>query len=528
MPSIRIPARYRRLALLALGAGGALTLAFVSAGRAQEPPPARLWLPALLSRAPIPSPAPGSPVPTAATVRPPATTPPSATPGAAPSSSPVPTASPPPQPSAQPTSGAEACDAIASFEDGLAPRRELHVSPRGDDASGDGSPARPFRSLGPAARAAEPGTAIRLHSGSYAGGSYLEGLRGTAAAPIWLGGMPGEARPRVQGGGTALHLSRAAWLVVHDLELSGQSDNGINADDGGAVADPLAAGPLIFRGLAIEQVGGGGNQDCLKLSGIRGVLVIDSAFARCGGGGSGSGIDMVGVHEGLVARSRFQDLSANAVQVKGGSTDIEIRWNHMLRAGERAVNMGGSTGLEYFRPPLDNTAENAEARRVKVLANHIEGGVTPWAFVGCVDCLAAQNTVVEPTRWLMRILQETSSQGEFRFAPAGSGRVINNLFVFRRGQIRADVNVGAGTAPETFRFQNNLWFAVDDPGRSAPGLPVAETGGIVGRDPLLRADGAIPPGSPAVGAGWPGPWAPGDLAGVCWADPPAIGAREGR
>jgi len=527
MPPAPLP-RHRLLALLALLAAAASILARAQSGVAQVPPQARLWLPALLSRAPMPTPGEAaSPVATAratATRLPTGTAAPSATPGDEPS--PRPTASAPPWPSASPTVGTAACGAIPSFEDGLAPRRELHVSQRGDDGGGDGSVARPFRSLGRAARAAEPGTAIRLHAGSYPGGTYLEGLRGTAGAPIWLGGMPGEPRPLIEGGGTALQLSKAAWLVVHDLELRGQSDNGINADDGGAVADPLAAGPLVFRDLAIDRVGGSGNQDCLKLSGIHGVLVRDASFARCGG--SGSAIDMVGVHQALVVRNRFEDLSANAVQVKGGSSEVEIRWNHMLHAGERAVNMGGSTGLAYFRPPLDPTVENAEARRVLVLANLIEGGVTPWAFVGCVDCLAAHNTVIEPTRWLMRILQETASQGEFRFAPARSGRVINNLFVFRRGQIRADVNVGAGTAPETFRFQNNLWYALDDAARSAPQLPVPETGGVAGRDPLLRADGSIPLGSPARGAGAPGPWVAGDLGGWCWGDPPAIGAYEGR
>ena len=44
----------------------------------------------------------------------------------------------------------------------------------------------------------------------------------------------------------------------------------------------------------------------------------------------------------------------------------------------------------------------------------------------------------------------------------------------------------------------------------------------------LRADGSIPLGSPARGAGAPGPWVAGDLGGWCWGDPPAIGAYEGR
>ena len=38
---------------------------------------------------------------------------------------------------------------------------------------------------------------------------YLSGLAGTAAAPIWIGGAPGESRPVIDGGGEGLHLTRA-------------------------------------------------------------------------------------------------------------------------------------------------------------------------------------------------------------------------------------------------------------------------------------------------------------------------------
>ncbi len=524
-----------QLAAVVAGVPGIVRLA-----RAQDLPTHPVYLPLLLRASLIPTPPPPPPPPTRPTAT--ATVIASASATHGPEASPTVAATATSTtvatgeatatnttaatPAPKPTLPAS-CGALPSWEDGKEPAREIHVAPGGDDAAGDGSAARPFRSLARAARDARPGTALRLHPGDHAGGAYLEDLRGTEAAPIWLGGLPGAARPRLLGGANGIQLVRAAWLVVHDLEVSDQSGNGLNVDDGGATTRPGAAGPLIFRDLFIHDVGSNGNQDCLKLSGIEGVLVHDARFSRCGGGGAGSAIDMVGVHRALVARSTFQDLSGNALQAKGGSSDVELRWSRLLRAGERGVNMGGSTGLDFFRPPLDPAAENAEARRIRVVANLFEGGVTPWAFVGCVDCLAAHNTVLEPERWMMRILQETTDQGGFRFAPARDGRVVNNLFVFRRGQLRADVNVGGGTAPETFRFQHNLWYAVDNPGRSAPALPVPEQGGVVGRDPLLGADGLLGAGSPALGAGLPGAWVPGDLAGACWRAAPAIGAREG-
>ncbi|MCA9625558.1 MAG: hypothetical protein KC731_41335, partial [Myxococcales bacterium] len=216
---------------------------------------------------------------------------------------------------------------------------------------------------------------------------------------------------------------------------------------------------------------------------------------------------------------------------KGGSRDIEIHGNLFVAAGERAVNMGGSTGFEYFRPPLDMGAPNAEARDIRVIANIIRGATASLGFVGCVDCLAANNTIVDPGRWIFRILQETSSSGGFAFEPASGGRVINNLVYYGSGgSFSTHVNVGGGTDPGSFVFQTNLWFDHDAPGASAPSLPVAEQGGIVGQDPGLTdpaaGDVSITSASPAAGAGSALDDLGGDFAGACFGSPPSIGALE--
>jgi hypothetical protein len=419
---------------------------------------------------------------------------------------------------------------VPTFADDRSPLRIIRVAPEGDDRAGDGSSDAPFATIQGAARSARPGDAIQLASGTYAGGSYVEDLRGRADAPIWIGGADPSAPPVLEGGGEGLHLSRAAYVIVHDLIVRGPSANGINADDGGDVADDQASHHLLFRDLVIEDVGSGGNQDCLKLSGLRDIVVDRLRAARCGGGGSGSGVDMVGVHRALVARSDFRRMSGGALQAKGGSSDVEFRWNRVVDGGGRGVNMGGSTGEPYFRPPLTRGAEmpNAEARDIRVVANLFEGGEAPVAFTGCVGCLVAHNTIVAPGRWVLRILQESVTQGDLHFEPSRDGRFLNNLVVVDRAALRTWANVGAGTAPETFEFGRNLWFARDDPSRSAPQLPVPEPDGIVGRDPLLGAEGAIEAASPAAGAGRPGvaPQVRGDLEGRCRPNPPSIGARE--
>jgi hypothetical protein len=432
------------------------------------------------------------------------------------------------------TGGPQTCTDLPTFEDGKTPTHEIHVSVGGSNGADCGSEADPCATIGFAASMATPGTAVRVHAGTYPADSYIANLAGTAEAPIWIGGAPGEDRPLIDGGGQALHLSAVRYLIVHDLEVRNASNNGINCDDAGVYDDPDVTRWIVFRDLFIHDVGAGGNQDCLKLSGVDDFWVLDSEFATCGGGSSGSGIDHVGCHHGMIARNLFRDLQAsgNAVQCKGGSEDIEIRWNVLRDPGARGVNMGGSTGFEFFRPSLSESRPNAEARDIRVVANLIVGGTASLAFVGCHDCLAAHNTIVDPENWILRILQETNTTDAHTFLPSGDSRFVNNLIWFSRAAISTHVNIGGGTAPETFEVATNLWYAHDDPGASNPSgdLPVQEMGSIHGEDPMLvdpaNGDFRLEPGSPAAGAGTPQADTLGDLDGNCWAAAPSIGAYE--
>jgi hypothetical protein len=422
------------------------------------------------------------------------------------------------------------CDAPDPFGAGLTPTQTLHVA-EGAAPGGDGSAGAPFQTIEQAASAATPGTAIRLGPGSHVPGQYVDGLRGTETAPIWIGGEPGSPPPVLDGGVEALHLTRPAYVVVHDLEVRNQTGNGINVDDGGDFADETAAHHVTITTVFVHDVGDGGNQDCIKVSGVNDLYIYDSRIERCGGGGSGSGIDHVGCHRSIVARNRFDQMSGNAVQAKGGSTDVDVRQNRVRDGGERAVNLGGSTDLNLFRPPLSTTAANAEARRIRVFDNVFTGAMTaPVAFVGCIDCLVAHNAVSGTPRWIVRILQETSTGGGYTFEPSGAGRVIGNSFVFDSVALATSVNVGADTAPATFTFSHNLWLASDDASQSTPtDLPVAEDGSVIGvgsaylglNDPF----GAVscPASAPEAGAGVDVPEVPGALDGRCWAAAPPIG-----
>ncbi len=422
-----------------------------------------------------------------------------------------------------------ACDTLPTFADGLTQQRELHVATTGSDDTGDGTPGAPLATITAAAWAATPGTAVVVHTGVYSGGIYLHNLNGTMQAPIWIGGGAGEVPPVIDGGIEGIHVSNANFLILHDLEIRNSSANGINFDDGGDYSNEDATRHIIFDNLNIHDIGGTGNQDGLKLSGINDYFVLNSVFARCGGGMSGSGIDQVGCHRGIIAACFFEEMSANAIQCKGGSEDIEIRWCRFKNAGQRSVNLGGSTGFQFFRPPLSTPTPNPEPRTLRVFAYTFEGSTAPVAFVGCVDTVVANNTIIDPDRWIIRILQETVSSGSFEFLPCGNNRFENNLIYFNRSALSTYLNIGADTAEDTFAFAHNLWFAHDNPASSTPNLPTVETGGIYAQDPQLLdtagGDFRIDQNSPAAGTGLEPALIAGDYNGNCYRQPPSIGAH---
>jgi hypothetical protein len=68
--------------------------------------------------------------------------------------------------------------------------------------------------------------------------------------------------------------------------------------------------------------------------------------------------------------------------------------------------------------------------------------------------------------------------------PSRDGVFEKNVVVFDRRVGRPEfINVGPGTAPETWRFTGNAWFDTD--GNRKPRLPGTETGSVYQVDPKL-------------------------------------------
>ena len=329
-----------------------------------------------------------------------------------------------------------------------------------------------------AVAAAQPGTQILIAAGEYRGGLNFQRLRGTEAEPIVIAAVDSESPPEFVGGNSGIHLVGAKYIQLRNLVIRGATGNGLNLDDGGDAKHPSSH--IVLQGLRVQDVGPKGNRDGIKLSGVDHFQVNDCVVERWGD--SGSAIDMVGCHAGVIQRCQFRhrgDIFGNGVQTKGGSANVTIRRCRFDDAGGRAVNLGGSTGRDYFRP----SKANYEARNITVEDCTFVGSMSPIAFVGVDGALVQHNTIYRPTRWVMRILQE--SQGP-EFVPCRNGVFRSNLIVFQSSEVRRIVNVGGGTSPETFKFEQNHWFCIDAPSRSDRlGLPVKEVGGVYGIAPEM-------------------------------------------
>jgi hypothetical protein len=221
-------------------------------------------------------------------------------------------------------------------------------------------------------------------------------------------------------------------------------------------------------------------QACLRATGVDDLYIYDSLVQH-----SNYGIDLVGVHRGVVARNRVGNSALTAIQTRGGSTDVDVRQNRIWEGGNTGISLGGSTPFAWFRPPLSTTSPNAEARRIRAFDNMVLGSTyAPFVFTSCVDCLLAHNLSLGTPGRVLR-LWGTLSQNGYTFEPTRNGRVINNSFVWQADLVN-HVEIGSAAAVDTFTFSHNLWYEATPASQSTPYFfpsmaVVPDTGGVIGQ-----------------------------------------------
>lgn len=355
---------------------------------------------------------------------------------------------------------------------------------------------RTLAELQAALKTATPGSRIEIAPGRYLGGIRVANLHGKPGLPIEIVGMDPRNPPVFEGTGEGLKASICSHVKFRNIVFRGYSDNGINVDDGGR---GQTSHHIILEDIRIENIGPKGNNDALKMSGVD-HFVVRNLHAE---GWGGSAVDLVGCHFGVVERSRFIHKkgcrSGNGIQIKGGAHSILVQNNHFVEAIGRGVQIGGLTGLKYFRPAPGDT----EARNVRVAGNTFIGVSAPVVWVTSRDSHVHHNLFYMPKGWLGRILQETTDP---RFMPCGGGRFEKNVIVLdsAAGGI---FNIGKGTDPRSFILHGNIWNRRESDVRRY--LPAVESGGTYGFHPELKVSpgGGVAPAREGPVLRDAGPWA---------------------
>ena len=311
----------------------------------------------------------------------------------------------------------------------------------------------------------KPGDIVTLLEGIYSGGVSLRNIKGSKEAPITIVGK-GIEKTIFSKGKQALHLINCHNLILKNFSIKKFTINGLNADDGGSQTNPPIG--LVFENISVTDIGPKGNNDGFKFSGLHEFRVKNCYFSGWGG----SAVDMVGCHNGAIEKSVFEgkeNFSQNTgIQMKGGTANIKVAGNTFIKAGQRAINLGGSTGLEWFRPK----GANYEAKNIEISGNTFKGGMAHIAFVTSQNNRVHHNTFYKADKWFFRILQETKDP---HFIKSQSSTIDSNIFVFDKS-VRTFINIGSGTLPATFTFKQNLWKDVE--GKRKPKLPVKEIKGL--------------------------------------------------
>jgi hypothetical protein len=381
------------------------------------------------------------------------------------------------------------------------------------------SPSGTYSSISSAAAFVNAGDTIFVEGGIYSGGDFISNLHGIDSN--WICIISDTNNPAIfKGGNFAFMMSDVSHIKISGFVMDGQTQNGVNIDDGGSYDTPTVH--ILIEHCKWLKMDATGNNDELKMSGVDSFTVRKCIFQN--GSAGGSLVDMVGCHNGVFEDNRFENGGSNSIQAKGGSQNIRIQRNMFINGGQRAINIGGATGKQYFRP----LNADFEAQFVGVHSNIFIGSMAPIAFVGAVRCEVVNNTFIEPERWMVRILQENSESG---MQITGKNKFTNNICYFSNmADNEKCINIGAGTAPKTFIFSNNLWYNKENSNWAGPNTAVQHFGQYLNINPKFKDLGnniySLIEDSPAIGSGLELVLPELDYLGQKFKSPRSIGAIE--
>lgn len=443
---------------------------------------------------------------------------------------------------------------------------EWFVSPSGNDSSGTGSIASPFRTVrrvvDTSIGVVNAGDTITLRAGTY--NECDVRLR----KPLTLRSYSGE-RAHVHCDITVpdsvvVQIDRAAsGSRVAGLELSGGMYYGVmlQTDWWGTGQGGTGPSNVVLEDLYIHDTG----RDGIKLTPkTNHVTIRRNEIARTGAAEppgtaldyrNADGIDMVNVQNVTVEDNYIHDISTTGLYFKGGSSDVVVQRNRIENTGMGGILAGFDTSVEFF--DLDVNPHYYEAVRGQVVNNVVRN--TDYEGIGLYSAqstLVANNTIVDTGKVGHSAIyygvpaQDWDPNAE---RPATTGAVVRNNLVIQDGGTCVEIRwfrdleaSGLSGSPDvdynayydrsgSCRFVDNRPGTPDgirnDNGTRGGNLALwrsVEQADAHSFETVLSVDenGHLPPGSPAIKAGQALPQFSDDIERRPRSAPYDIGAHE--
>jgi nitrous oxidase accessory protein NosD len=353
-----------------------------------------------------------------------------------------------------------------------APRftREWVVSPSGSD-TGDGSAARPFRSISKAISMAGPGEGIRVLAGTYAERLVIDenAQAGSKGAPITI---QGEGKPRLvpgPGSGGLIQFQRPYWIIDgFEVDVRGESAYAVTFQ--GNVKGSTVANSELHHGTLGAAI--------TTYNNARGAVIENNHihdFVKRGGNQDSHGVVVQPTSRDITVRNNdIHDNSGDSVQCLGPegfsslppADGLLVENNHFYENRENAVDIKTcynvtirNNKMHGFKPSStakgDAVVVHYSARNVTIEDNEVYDSGKGISVGGNHEGTVPRGVVVRRNR-VHDITTEKGGEGTgIRFENSEGAVLVNNT-VTRVAGAAIVVGHGTGGATSNLEVKNNL------------------------------------------------------------------------
>jgi hypothetical protein len=375
--------------------------------------------------------------------------------------------------------------------------RELHVATTGSD-TGDGSMAKPFKTISKVTPMAKAGDCIQVHAGTYAEGSTIGFSNdGTMAAPLVLRSADGKLKAVIdaqtnRGGPTV--LVKNDYVVIDGFEFVGSP---LDTEEQCVHFDGLNTGKGQGSVLRNSKLTAG--YDTIKVNEASSGVTVE--FNEIYGTFKHLPVSLTGANNFTFRGNFGHDWALDgdgAIQLKGGSHDVLFEGNVLqdVHTSAGAIAMGDGCDAT-----CDIDPDHYAAVRVRVVDNVLLRAGRGFDVQGCKDCAILSNTIVD-TGVGNVIFKLTSATTNGVTTTTTNARIVDNLVSNAAGDGGNVVQINTG-ADQGLQMDYNLVWNGGKAISWGDGHPSSADTHSVTKDPKLASgtDFSLATGSAARGAG---------------------------